>query len=93
MHFCVWFCIFQAVHDADLEQKFTFFTEEIWFHTSGYVGAENYKYWSGINPTQILEAPLYDQKVSTWCAITGARIVGPMFSKITTERSAVSHNQ
>jgi hypothetical protein len=31
MHFCVWFCIFQAVHDADLEQKFTFFTEEIWF--------------------------------------------------------------
>jgi hypothetical protein len=36
-HFCNWFL--QAVHDGVLDPKLTFFTDEAWFHLSGYISA------------------------------------------------------
>jgi hypothetical protein len=38
MHFCNWFL--QAVHDGVLDPKLTFFTDEAWFHLSGYINAQ-----------------------------------------------------
>jgi hypothetical protein len=77
MHFCNWFL--QAVHDGVLDPKLTFFTDEAWFHLSGYINAQNNGYWSSIKPKQTFEVPLHDQKIGVWCAITASRIVGPIF--------------
>jgi inhibitor of nuclear factor kappa-B kinase subunit alpha len=77
IHFCNWFL--RAVHDGILDPKLTFFTDEAWFHLSGYINAQNSKYWSNINPRQTSEVPLHDQKIGVWCAISAARIVGPIF--------------
>jgi hypothetical protein len=37
MHFCNWFL--QAVHDRVLDPELSFFTDEAWFHLSGYINA------------------------------------------------------
>jgi hypothetical protein len=76
-HFCNWFV--QAVHDSVLDPELTFFTDEAWFHLSGYISAQNSRYWSSINPRQMFEVPLRDQKIGMCCAITASRIVGPIF--------------
>jgi hypothetical protein len=60
-HFCNWFL--QTVHDDILDQKLTFFNDEAWFHLSGYINAQNNRYWSSINPRQIFEVPLHDKKM------------------------------
>jgi hypothetical protein len=78
MHFCNWF-LQAVVHDGFLDPKLTFFTDEAWFHLSGYIYAQSNRYLSSINPRQMLEVPLHDQKIGVWCAITASRIVGPIF--------------
>jgi hypothetical protein len=72
-----WF--FQAVHDGVLNPKLIFFTDEAWFHLSGYINYQKNRYWSSINPRQAFEVPLHDQKIGVWCAIIASRIVGPIF--------------
>jgi hypothetical protein len=42
MHFCNWFL--QAVHDGVLDPKLTSFTDEAWFHLSGYINAQSSRY-------------------------------------------------
>jgi hypothetical protein len=69
----------QAVHDGVLDPKLTFFTDEAWFHLSGYINAQNNRYWSNINPSQTFEVPFHDQNIDVWCAITASRIVEPIF--------------
>jgi Asp-tRNA(Asn)/Glu-tRNA(Gln) amidotransferase B subunit len=76
-HCCNWFL--QALHDGVLDPKLTFFTDEAWFHLSGYINAQNNRYWSSINLKQMFEVPLHDQKIGVWCAITASRIVRPIF--------------
>jgi hypothetical protein len=65
-----WNCFLQAVHGGVLDPKLTFFTDEAWFHLSGYINAQNNRYWSSINPRQCFEAPIHDQKIGVWYAIT-----------------------
>jgi hypothetical protein len=62
-----------------LVPKLTFFIDEAWFHLSGYINAQNNRYWSSINPKQTFELLLHDQKIGVWCATTASRIVGPIF--------------
>jgi hypothetical protein len=68
MYFCSLFL--QAVHDGVLDPKVTFFTDEACFHLSGYINAQNNRYWSSINLRQTFEVPLHNQKIGVWCAIT-----------------------
>jgi hypothetical protein len=46
-HFWNWFL--QAAHDGVLDPKLTFFIDEAWFHLSGYINAQNNRYWSSIH--------------------------------------------
>jgi hypothetical protein len=87
-HICNWFL--QAVHDGVLDPKLTFFTDEAWFHQSGYNDAQNNRYRSSINPRQTFEVPLHDQKIGVWCAITASRTVGPIFFKSLLIQSGMS---
>lgn len=57
----------------------TFFTDEAWFHLSGYVNSQNSRLWSSDNPLSVHKTPLHDKKVGVWVAISRHRIVGPIF--------------
>jgi hypothetical protein len=69
----------QAVHDGVLDPELTSFTDEAWFHLSGYINAQNNRYWININLKQMFEVPLHDRKIGVWCSITASQIVGPIF--------------
>ncbi len=56
-----------------------FFSDEAWFHLSGYVNAQNYHVWSSINPHEYVETTLHPQKLGLWCAISRKCFVGPIF--------------
>jgi pimeloyl-CoA synthetase len=53
-----------------LDSELTFFSDEAWFHLTGYISTQNSGYWSSTNLKQTLELPLHDQKIGVWCAIT-----------------------
>ena len=65
--------------DGDLFNK-TFFSDEAWFHLSGYVNTQNMRMWCAEKPEDFyVEAPHHPQKVGVWCAVSRRRIVGPIF--------------
>jgi hypothetical protein len=55
----------QAVHDHVPDLKLTFCTDETWLYMSGYISAQNNRYWSSINLRQTFKVPLYDWKTGT----------------------------
>lgn len=56
-----------------------YFSDEAWFHLSGYVNAQNYRIWNAEKPNIVRETPLHPEKVGVWCAISRAQIIGPIF--------------
>ena len=40
---------------------------------------QNTRYWFSENPHVIYETPLNDLKIGVWCAVSGTKIVGPIF--------------
>lgn len=72
VNYCQWF----NVHMNDDK---TFFTDEAYFHLSGYVNSQNYRTWSTENPHQYVETSLHPVKVGIWIAISRRRIIGPVF--------------
>ena len=73
--YCEWFL---NTFDDELLEK-TFFTDEAWFHLSGYVNSQNMRMWSQEKPPFYVEAPLHAQKIGVWAAISQRRIIGPFF--------------
>ena len=57
----------------------TFYTDEAWFHLSGYVNSQNFRIWSTDNPYQFIETPLHPEKIGVWAAISPRRNIGPIF--------------
>jgi hypothetical protein len=55
------------------------FSNEAWFHLSGYVNSQNSRFWSSENPKLFHEVSLHSQKIGCWCAIVRKWIVGPIF--------------
>jgi hypothetical protein len=62
------------------------FTDEVWFHLSGYVNTQNTRLWLLENPHAVHEKPLHDQKLGVWVAISRWHTVGPLFLEETTEQ-------
>ncbi|KAJ8956038.1 hypothetical protein NQ318_006314 [Aromia moschata] len=56
-----------------------FFTEEAWFHLSGYVNSQDMRLWSADNLHFYIETPLHSQKIGLWATVSRRRIVGPIF--------------
>jgi hypothetical protein len=67
MNFCNWFL--WVVYDSVLETELTFFTDNIWFHLSANINAQNNRFWSNINPREAFEVPLHNQMIGEQCAI------------------------
>ena len=57
----------------------TFFTDEAWFHLSGYTNTQNSRTWATENPHETFEKPLHDQKIGVLCAVSTSCIIGPIF--------------
>lgn len=84
--FCRWFLNF--THRSRTVLDLCFFSDEAWFHLSGYVNSQNYRIWSAENPHTYRETALHPEKIGVWCAMSRKRIVGPIFftQTINTER-------
>ena len=57
----------------------TFFTDEAWFHLSGYTNTQNSITWATENLYETFEKPLHDQKIGVWCVLFRSRIIGLIF--------------
>jgi len=75
--FCNW--IRDEIFIGQIDPNLLFFSDEAWFHLSGYINSQNNRYWSTDNPHQVHEIPLHDQKIGVWCAISRTKIIGPIF--------------
>jgi hypothetical protein len=59
-NFCKWFLNF-IENDEILD--ITFFTDEAWFHLSGYINSQNTRVWALENPHEFKETPLHPLKI------------------------------
>ncbi len=75
--FCNWLLRYISRSHSVLDT--VFFSDEAWFHLSGYVNAQNYRVWSSINPHQYVETTIHPQKLGVRCAFSRKRLVGPIF--------------
>lgn len=75
--YCQWFM--ENLYNNPNLLALTFFTDEAWFHKTGYINSQNMRIWSSENPHAILETPLHPEKVGVWAAISARRIIGPIF--------------
>ncbi len=55
------------------------FSDEEWFSLSGYVNCQNNCYWAADNPHVRVKALLHSEKICIWCALSGTKIIGPLF--------------
>ncbi|XP_011049237.1 PREDICTED: uncharacterized protein LOC105142985 [Acromyrmex echinatior] len=61
------------------EDAIVFFSDEAHFHLCESVNKHNMRYWADTNPRELHQRPLHSLKVTVWCAISSARIIGPWF--------------
>jgi hypothetical protein len=54
-------------------------SDEVHFCMPGYVNKQNGHYWAPNNPPELHQCPLYNAKVTGWCAISPHGIIGPYF--------------
>lgn len=69
----------EALRDNLPDDALVFFSDESHFHLTGCVNKQNMRYWSGTNPRELHEKPLHCERVTVWCAISKAAIIGPYF--------------
>ena len=58
-------------------------TDESYFHLTGYVNTQNFWIWARENPLETQPVPLHPAKVTMWCRFTASFIMGPIFFKET----------
>lgn len=87
LEFCKWFQKFiRKTGKGAAVLDNVFFSDEAWFHKTGYINASNYRFWCSENPHVYRESSLHPEKIGVWCAISRRRIIGPIFfsSTVTT---------
>lgn len=87
--YCQWFT--DNLMNDDL-LNLTFFSDEAWFHLSGYINSQNMRMWSSENPHIFLESPLHPEKIGVWMAVSRRRIIGPIFFNFTVNAARYRNN-
>lgn len=67
-NFCNWYN--NNLANNTEQQEITFFSDEAWFHLSGFINSQNYRTWSTENPRNIIEVPLHPLKIGIWVAVS-----------------------
>jgi hypothetical protein len=58
-------CCFQTFIDENLRiLNYTWFSDEAWFHLSGYVNSQNTHLWGSESPHALFEEPLIPRKLA-----------------------------
>ncbi len=78
LHFCHWFLNFVRAHGVAILDR-VYFSDETWFHQTGYINAHNYRFWSSENQHIFQESSLHPEKIGFCCAISQRRVIGPIF--------------
>lgn len=60
-------------------QKWFICSDEAYFYLSGGHNIQNDRIWAEFQPNEILEQPLFDQKIMVWCAFSAGYVYGPYF--------------
>jgi hypothetical protein len=63
--FCKWGLDFLGREGEDI-LNVTFFTDEAYFHLSGYTNSQKSHVWCAHNPHAFHESPLHDEKIGVW---------------------------
>ncbi|XKL64373.1 hypothetical protein PGB90_004459 [Kerria lacca] len=58
LHYCKWLRHFVRTHGIEIMNNF-FFSDEAWFHRTGYINARMYRFWSSENPHRYEESSLH----------------------------------
>lgn len=74
-NYCLWF----NEHFNQEQLNITFFSDEAWFHLSGYINSQNYRTWATENPHVYKETVLHPIKIGVWIAMSRRRIMTPIF--------------
>ena len=53
--------------------------DEAYFHLNGTVNKQNFRNWSAAIPHELHQTPLYDPKVTIWCAVWSRGVIGTYF--------------
>jgi hypothetical protein len=94
MTYCRWFQTFIDDNPGILD--YTWFSDEAWFHLSGYVNSQNTHLWSSRNPHVLFEEPLHSQRVGVFCVLSqrhyDVKESEHLASLLTTDVSACYHS-
>lgn len=88
LNYCQWFL--NNFNDDILDRSF--FSDEGWFHLSGYLNKQNMRLWASVNPNEFIQTPLHSQKVGVWMAVSRRRIIGPIFFQGTINAARYRNN-
>jgi hypothetical protein len=77
--YCRWFQTLLKENPGILD--YTWFSDEAWFHPSGYVNSQNAHIWASENPNAMHEEPLHSEKIGVWCGMSRRRIIGSIFKE------------
>ncbi len=74
------FCrrILDFTSNENVFNKF-YFSDEVWFHLSGHINAQNFRTWLATYPHQFIESLLHPQKIDVFRTISREKIVGLFF--------------
>jgi len=68
----------KAIFEAN-DNVILLMSDEAHFHLNGMVNQQNCRYWALENPRELHERPLHSPKVTVWCAVGKAAVIGPYF--------------
>ena len=80
--------IVQKLNEGDYQERLAFeehedeiimVSDEAHFHLNGSVNKQNFQYWAPQNPHEVHERPSHSPRVTVWCAIGKAGVIGPYF--------------
>jgi hypothetical protein len=77
LHLCNWL-VDNVVNNVEFSQ-IIIFTDESWYHTSGYLNSQTIRIWSSENPHEIVEQAFYGKKIVVLAGFSQRRIIGPIF--------------
>jgi hypothetical protein len=68
VRYCLWFQLLVWGHPGILD--ITWFTDEAWFHLSGYINSQNTRVWAEETPHEIHTEPLHSDVIGLWCVLS-----------------------
>ena len=77
MTFARWY-LQQLQHDPYFEDQ-VWWTDEAHIYMNRCFNSKNCIHWGSTKPTDVVEKPLHPTKVTVWCAISSAGLIGPYF--------------